>query len=405
MNIVIIGLSITSSWGNGHATTYRGLVRELARRGHDVLFLERDLEWYASNRDLPEPPFGRTELYQNVAELRERFAAPVRDADAVIVGSYVQEGIAIGEWVTQTARGVSVFYDIDTPVTLAKLIGGDIDYLSRALIPRYDTYLSFTGGPTLRRIEREFGSPMARALYCSFDPELYFPEPQEPKWDLGYMGTYSDDRQPPLERLMLEAAQAWSAGRFIVAGPMYPNAIRWPGNVERIVHLSPREHRAFYNAQLFTLNITRADMKAAGYSPSVRLFEAAACATPIVSDHWDGIGELFEIGDEILISRSACDTLRFLRELPDEKRRAIGEKARQRVLRNHTAAHRAAELERHLHEARKPRVRVGGGSLAQENDDNLRRANESAKESRPGRYHGAARPAYAPENYVYSTHV
>jgi spore maturation protein CgeB len=395
MNIVIIGLSITSSWGNGHATTYRGLVRELTKRGHDVLFLERDVEWYASNRDMPKPPFGRMKLYDTVEELKERFATHVRDADAVIVGSYVHEGIAIGEWVTSTARGAKAFYDIDTPVTLAKLAKGDIDYLSRALIPKYDVYLSFTGGSTLRRIEREFGSPGARALYCSFDPELYSPEPCATKWDLGYMGTYSDDRQPSLDALMLEASRRWPHGNFIVAGPMYPESIRWPANVERIVHLSPREHRAFYNAQKFTLNITRADMRAAGYSPSVRLFEAAACATPIISDAWDGIGELFEIGEQILISRSAAETLRYLREMPEEKRRAIGDKARERVLREHTAAHRAEELERYLMEAlgsaRDSRAVVG-----------VQRTTPIFQSDDARRVRSPLRPAYSPENYVYT---
>jgi len=345
LDIVILGLSITSSWGNGHATTYRGLVRELSRRGHDVLFLERDVEWYASNRDLPNPPYGRTELYSSLKELKGRFTADVRNADFVIVGSYVPEGTAIGDWVTSTAQGATAFYDIDTPVTLSRLKRGDAEYISTPLIPRYDVYLSFTGGPTLEQIERLYGSPMARPLYCSVDQELYYPEYIKLKWDLGYMGTYSDDRQPVLDRLMLEPARLWRKGRFVVAGPQYPDKIRWPRNVERIYHLSPVEHRAFYNAQRFTLNITRADMVRAGYSPSVRLFEAAACATPIISDYWEGLETFFELGGEILVSNSAEDTLKFLREMSEMERIAIGIRARERVLAKHTASHRAAELE------------------------------------------------------------
>src|SRR5215213_9061039 len=247
LRIVILGLSITSSWGNGHATTYRGLVRELVRRGHSVLFLERDAEWYASNRDLPSPGYCRTELYTGLDELRDRFAKEIHDADFVMVGSYVPEGIAIGRWVTADARGATAFYDIDTPVTLSLLERGDSDYIDAGLIPRYDVYLSFTGGPTLERIERRYGSPMARPLYCSVDPELYFSEEREPRWDLGYMGTYSDDRQPALDRLLIEPARRWAKGRFLVVGPLYPERIEWPPNVDRIVHLSPVEHRAFYN--------------------------------------------------------------------------------------------------------------------------------------------------------------
>ncbi len=348
LDIVILGLSITSSWGNGHATTYRGLVRELAARGHRVLFLERDVPWYADNRDLPEPAYCELALYRSVSELRRRFASAIRTADLVVVGSYVADGIAIGEWVTRTASGVTAFYDIDTPVTLARLATGDVEYLTPELIRRYDLYLSFTGGPTLQRIERELGSPCARPLYCSFDPELYFPETRTIKWDLAYMGTYSADRQPTLERLLLEPARRWSRGRFAVVGPQYPEDVHWPRNVARRAHLAPREHRAFYNAQRFALNVTRADMIAAGYSPSVRLFEAAACGTPIISDAWRGLSDLFTPNEEILIAHSTDDVLRYLREIPDDERIAIGRRARTRVLAEHTASHRAVELEQHV---------------------------------------------------------
>lgn len=351
LRIVILGLSITSSWGNGHATTFRGLVRELAARGHDVLFLERDVPWYAASRDLPHPPYGRTELYGGMDDLDKRFEADVRAADAVIVGSYVPDGVAAGSWVQQTARGVKAFYDIDTPVTLAKLARGDYEYISPDLIPGYDLYLSFAGGSALTRLERDYGSPRALPFYCSVDPTLYAPEDAVPEWDLGYMGTYSDDRQPPLERLLVEPSRQWSGGRFIVAGPQYPDSIEWPPNVARIEHLPPAAHRAFYNGQRWTLNITRADMVEVGYSPSVRLFEAAACGVPILSDYWEGLEAFFALGTEIAVTRSAGDTLRALRETPEEERRAIGARARARVLTAHTAAHRAAELEDYLTEA------------------------------------------------------
>jgi spore maturation protein CgeB len=351
MKIIILGLSITSSWGNGHATTYRGLVRELAANGHDVLFLERDQPWYAHNRDLPEPPFGTTRIYRGLGQLQRYYTNAVREAGLVIVGSYVPQGVKIGEWVTATAEGVTAFYDIDTPVTLAKLASGDYEYLMPRLIPRYDIYLSFTGGPTLRKIEERLGSPMARALYCSFDPEHYYPDPTPNRWDLGYLGTYSHDRQPTVERLLLEPAKQWSEGRFVVAGPQYPRAIKWPANVRRIRHLPPARHRRFYNAQRFALNVTRTAMIRAGWSPSVRLFEAAACGVPIISDAWPGLGKLFVPGKEILIARTTEDVLAYLHDLDDDDRRAIGERAREHVLREHTAAHRARELEGYVAEA------------------------------------------------------
>jgi spore maturation protein CgeB len=352
LDIVILGLSITSSWGNGHATTYRSLVRALDARGHRVLFLERDVPWYAEHRDMPCPPFARTELYRDQADLRRRLADPIRKADLVIVGSYVPDGIAVGEWILETARGGTAFYDIDTPVTLTRLANGNADYISPALIPQYGMYLSFTGGPVLRLIERVYGSPAAHALYCSVDEQLYRPMRVPDDWDLGYMGTYSPDRQPGLERLLLEPARRWKQGRFAVAGPKYPESMRWPRNVWRSDHIAPHRHRAFYNAQRFTLNLTRADMIAAGYSPSVRLFEAAACGTPLISDAWPGLETFFTPGEEILIAGSASEVLEAVRDLGDAERKALGDAARERVLATHTAAHRALELERYAAELR-----------------------------------------------------
>jgi spore maturation protein CgeB len=341
---------VTSSWGNGHATTYRGLIRGLAARGHKILFLERDVPWYAENRDQPSMKEARIELYRDLSEL-PRFEAEIAAADLVIVGSFVPEGIRVGDWVASVARGITAFYDIDTPVTLGKLEAGDCDYVSRDLIARYRLYLSFTGGPTLRRLEMHYGSPMARVLYCSVDPSEYYPERRDHRWDLGYLGTYSADRQPALERLLIEPARRLQAGSFAVAGPMYPAGIEWPPNVERMIHLAPSRHRRFYAAQRFTLNITRAGMIAAGYSPSVRLFEAGACGVPIISDRWDGIDTLFRPGREILLADSADDVLRYLLDTPEETRLALGAQARQVILSEHTPRCRAAQLERYYQEA------------------------------------------------------
>jgi spore maturation protein CgeB len=351
LDIVILGLSITSSWGNGHATTYRALVRELERRGHRVLFLERDRPWYADNRDLPRPPWGRTEIYRSLEDLEDRFDRDVRRADLVVVGSFVPDGIAACAWVLERARGKVAFYDIDTPVTLARLGRGDCDYLAKELVPRLDLYLSFTGGPTLRRIEQELGARAARPLYCGVDAELYRPGDHAQLWDLGYLGTYSADRQPALQRLLIAPARRWQEGRFVVAGPQYPREVPWPRNVARLEHLAPPQHVSFYGAQRFALNITRSDMAQAGWSPSVRLFEAAACATPVISDAWEGLETFFEPGREILLARTEDEALRILKETDEPERRRIGEAARARVAREHTAAHRAAALERYVVEA------------------------------------------------------
>jgi spore maturation protein CgeB len=380
LDIVVLGLSLTSSWGNGHATTYRALVRALAARGHRVLFLERDVPWYAENRDLPAPPYARVALYSGIEELNDRFAADVRRADLVIVGSYVPQGRDVAAWALATARGVTAFYDIDTPVTVAALVDGTCEYVTPALVPRFDLYLSFTGGPMLRRLERSLGAQRARALYCAFDADSYFPEEQPPTWDLGYMGTYSADRQPALEALLVEPARRAPQGRFIVAGPLYPGDLRWPQNVQRTSHLAPGEHRAFYCRQRFTLNVTRAAMAAAGHSPSVRLFEAAACATPIISDVWPGLEGLFVPGEEIVLARDAADTLRALAEIDEDQRRRLGAGARRRVLAQHTAGHRATELEAYFQEAARARGgrRSGGPRREAAHGERVGEADERA---------------------------
>ena len=343
MRLVVLGLSLSSSWGNGHATTYRALLRSFARLGHDVLFLERDVPWYAPHRDLLDPSWCRLVLYDGLAGLAA-YRDAIREADAVIVGSYVPDGVAVGRLVQDVARGVTAFYDIDTPVTLAKLGRGDTEYLSPELIPGYDLYLSFTGGPTLDLLEERYGAPSARALYCSVDPGLYRPLTRPPRWDLSYLGTYSPDRQPGLERLLLEPARRCPDLRFVVAGPQYPVAIDWPGNVERIAHLPPAGHPDFYAASRFTLNLTRRDMAEAGWSPSVRLFEAAACATPIVSDRWDGLETFFEPGSDIVLADRTDEVVGLLRGLPEARRQALGLSGHRRVVAAHTSDHRACEL-------------------------------------------------------------
>jgi spore maturation protein CgeB len=347
LDCVFLGLSITSTWGNGHATTYRGLLKELSKRGYQSTFLERDVPWYSSHREFDTLPYCTVALYSSLDELKDRFTALLRTADLVVVGSYVPDGIAVGEWVTATAKKLTAFYDIDTPVTLSNLKNGRCEYLSIPLCSRYDLYLSFTGGPTLDFIERKLGSPCARALYCSVDPALYYPESQAVRWDIGYLGTYAADRQPALEDLLLNAARKRPNQRFVVAGPQYPQNVIWPPNVERIEHLPASEHRHFYNSQKFTLNVTRRDMIRSGYSPSVRLFEAGACGIPILTDQWPGLQTFYEPFSEILPVRSGADLASYL-GMPDEQRRQVGARARQRTLRFHTAAVRAREFEAYV---------------------------------------------------------
>jgi spore maturation protein CgeB len=337
VRIVFLGLSITSSWGNGHATNYRGLCASLRRRGHDVLFLERDQPWYAASRDFEAP---WVQLYTSPDQLH-RWHEEVQTADLVLLGSFLPDGVAVAEWALAAARGTVAFWDIDTPVTAAKLASGDYEYLTPALVQRFDLYLSFTGGPLLESL----GAQRPHPFYCLVDPAQHRRVPVQPRWELGYLGTYSEDRQSTVDALLLEPAIRLPDQPFVVAGPMYPADIEWPSNVRYIESLPPKDHARFYSSVRFALNVTRAEMLKAGWSPSVRLFEAAACGTAVVTDWWEGLDAFFEPGWEILVARDTDDVARFLNELPDRERLEIGNRARNRVLREHTGERRAQELE------------------------------------------------------------
>ncbi|MFL5253619.1 MAG: glycosyltransferase [Rhodopila sp.] len=342
MRIVFLGLSLSSSWGNGHATTYRSLLKGLAEAGHDVLFLERHQPWYAENRDLPDPGFCRLQFYASVAEL-DRYANDIAEADAVIIGSYIPDGPAVIDWANAIRPPRLAFYDIDTPVTLQGLAEGHVAYLTPALIPVFDLYLSFTGGPILAVLQDQYKAHRAVPLYCSVDPDLYHPTGAVKRWLLGYLGTYSADRQETLDRLLLEPARRLPDKRFVVAGPQYPADVAWPANVDRIEHLPPSAHADFYASMDWTLNVTRRDMIRSGFSPSVRLFEATACGIPVLSDRWIGIEDVLEPGRDLLVLDTTADIVEAL-SMPIERRLAIGAAGRETTLRRHTGRRRADEL-------------------------------------------------------------
>lgn len=350
-NFVFLGLTITSSRGNGHAQIYRALIRELVSRGHNVLFLERDVPHFHNSRDLPVDEknirniYGRIEIYQDIEELQDKYKEDIAGADVVIVGSLVPEGIDVGEWVQKTAKSATAFYDIDTPTTLSKLHRRDYEYISPRLIEEYDLYLSSTGGSTLPLLEAAFRARSVKVLYCSVDVNEYYPEQVPVELDLAYMANFSNDREPLLERLLVEPARRWPEGRFIVAGENYPDNIRWPKNVKHVEFIPENEQRLFFNAQRYFLNLTRAEYAHAGYCPRISHFQAAACGTPVISDYWDGLSTFFIPGRDIFISHSPAETLQFLRETPEEIRRAVGEFARKKVMSEHTSVHRASELE------------------------------------------------------------
>ncbi len=348
MKIVIFGLSITSSWGNGHATTFRALTKALHERGHRIVFYEHDLEWYANNRDMPRPEFCEVRIFEDWTATRNRALAEAGESDVVMVGSYFPDGEKAIDDLAAVTGPVKTFYDIDTPITVSQLRErGRTDYLRADQISAFDIYFSFTGGPMLAEIEERFGAKRAMPLYCSFDPKEYkrFSVNKRFACDMSYMGTYAPDRQPKIDELLCEPARQLPEMKFLVAGPQYPKAVKWPKNVRRIMHLNPRWHARFYSSSRITLNVTRRDMVLAGYSPSVRLFEAAACGATIASDNWPGLETFFTPGEQILLPTSGDDVVHLLRDASVDELRKIGDRAQERVLAEHTSEQRARELE------------------------------------------------------------
>lgn len=347
MNLAIFGLSITSSWGNGHAALWRGLINALSHDGHHVTFFERDTPWYAEHRDLHTLPHpAQLVLYKNWSDIVAEARLVVTHADAAMVTSYCPDAQNAAALLQDCRPPITCFYDLDTPVTLDRLAAREpIDYLPNDGLSGFDLVFSYTGGEALDILRDRLGARGVLPLYGSVDPAQHSPAPPQPQYqaDLSYLGTYAPDRQPALERLFVAPARLRPTARFVIGGAMYPPNFPWAPNIYFVRHLPPAEHPAFYCSSRLTLNVTRAAMARMGWCPSGRLFEAAACGTPILSDWWDGLDTFFEPGREILIAETAEDTLAALDRPPEELRR-IAACARDRVLAQHTADQRAREL-------------------------------------------------------------
>jgi spore maturation protein CgeB len=360
MKLVIFGLSISSSWGNGHATLWRGLCNALARRGHEIHFFERDVPYYAIHRDLYEIPGGRLHLYTEWAEVRARAARELADADVGVTTSYCPDGVAAAELLLDSRVELSCFYDLDTPVTLNRLEAGEpVDYIGPRGLRDFDLVLSYTGGKALAELKSRLGARRVAPLYGSVDPDTHRRAPALERFaaDLSYLGTYAEDRQAGLNALFIEPARRSPTRRFLIGGAMYPQNFPWTPNIFFVQHLPPAEHPAFYSSSQLTLNVTRRAMAEMGYCPSGRLFEAAACGTPILSDTWEGLQDFFEPGSEILVARDTDEALAAL-DLSKSELETIARRARERTLECHTADLRARELENIFAGARSEREAV-----------------------------------------------
>jgi spore maturation protein CgeB len=352
LRFCIFGLTLSSAWANGHATLWRGLLKALHAAGHRATFFERNTDYYVAHRDLTDPDFCDLVLYDDWPSIANLAHSAIAEADAAMVTSYCADGLAACHQVLESPGPLKVFYDLDTPVTLAALaqhglaVPDGARYLTSDLIPEFDLYLSFTGGPALDELRTRWGARRTAPLYGAVDPSLHGPVESPPdafRCALGYLGTYAADRQAGLERLLIQPARERPSDRFFVAGSLYPAEINWPPNVQMRWHLDPHEHSAFYSANRLTLSVTRRAMLDWGYTPSGRLFEAASCGTPVLTDRFPGVGAFFTLGEEILVADGPNDVEAAL-DLSDAALRRIGAAARERALAHHTGANRAHEL-------------------------------------------------------------
>jgi spore maturation protein CgeB len=371
MKIVIFGLAVSSSWGNGHATLWRGLIKALTHLNHRVTFFEKDAPYYASHRDLHELPGGSLVLYDHWANIRARAVAELADADVAMITSYCPDATAATELVLADSRGLRVFYDLDTPVTLANVREGKpVDYVGPDGLAGFDLVLSYTGGRALGELRDLLHARAVAPLYGSVDPEVHRPVAAVETYrsDLSYLGTYAEDRQRTLETLFVDTARRMPDARFVIGGSMYPADFPWTDNIYFVRHMAPTEHPAFFCSSRLTLNVTRGAMADLGYCPSGRLFEAAACGVPIVTDHWEGLDRFYAPGTEILVCRNSDDVMDALR-MPPDRLVKIALAARRRTLEEHTALHRAKELESILAAARtgvpRPAGEEGGAYAVQ----------------------------------------
>ena len=357
MRLVIFGLTVSSSWGNGHATLWRGLWRALAGRGHHIVFFERDVPYYAEHRDVLGLPGGELVLYRKWDDIAMRAVRELKDADAAIVTSYCPDGIAATDLLVQaTHSAVTAFYDMDTPATLESLHEGQaVPYIGPRGLRDFDLVLSYTGGRSLDDLRALLGARRVATLYGHVDPQVHKPVPplQAYRCALSYLGTYAADRQAALEALFIEPARQLPEASFVIGGAQYPHDFPWAPNIRFVRHLPPAEHPAFFCSSRLTLSVTRRAMARNGYCPSGRLFEAAACGTPMVSDDWAGLDEFFAPGREVIVARCAQDVIDAM-EMADSQLRRIAAEARDRVLSEHTSEQRAIELERLLDDVRRP---------------------------------------------------
>ena len=353
LDLVIIGRSILSSYGNPQADLYRGLVGELAQHGHRTVFLEKASSELEQPRDMLRTPYCEVWTYADLESLKSDYRDAVRAADIVLLGSAVEGAAEISDWLANEAQGTKIYYDTDLGRTLKSLEAGNTDNecLSCRTIPVFDLYLSTTGGPALESLAQEYQLRCARPLYESIDPYFYYRTDAQKEYELGFIGQNKDHRAARLERLLIEPARLTPNRQFALVGNGYDATnSNWPRNLTFLEYLPDTNVVDFYNRLHCSLVLNRQDRRELGYTPSKRLLAAAACGVPILVDSWAGLDDFFENGRDCYVVETEQDVLDVLYQLAPEVRRKVGASARERVIDEHTTAHRAAQLLRYWEE-------------------------------------------------------
>ena len=348
MKIAFYGSSLLSSYWNGAATYYRGLLSALAARGYDVTFYEPDAFDRQQNRDIDPPDWAKVVVYPATEPAAREVAARAAEADVVVKASGVgvfDDLLLHAAIAAARPHAVRIFWDVDAPATLAELKTDPAAALHAAL-PALDLVLTYGGGPPVVNAYERFGARLCRPIYNGLDPATHHPAPSEPRFaaDLSFLANRLPDREARVERFFLQPAAQLPGRRFLIGGSGWGDK-SMPANVRKAGHVGTADHNAFNGSSLAVLNVARESMADVGFSPATRVFEAAGAGACLITDAWEGIELFLTPGEEVLVARDGQDVAEHLAALTPKRARSIGEAARQRALAEHTYARRAAEVD------------------------------------------------------------
>ncbi|MDF3983241.1 glycosyltransferase [Luteibacter sp. PPL201] len=348
MKFAFFGSSLVSAYWNGAATYYRGLIRQLHARGHEVTFYEPDAYGRQAHRDIADPPWANVVVYEPTTQAVDMALDAAATADVIVKTSGVgvfDRTLEEGVLSLKRPHNTVIFWDVDAPATLDGL-DADADHPFRALVPRFDLVLTYGGGAPVVDAYRRFGARSCQPIYNALDPDTHHPVARAPRFDadLGFLGNRLPDREARVDAFFVAAARARPQARFLLGGSGWDDK-PLPANVRSLGHVYSHEHNAFNVSPAAVLNVSRESMARYGFSPATRVFEAAGAGACLITDAWEGIERFLEPGREVLVAHDGDEVARHLDAVMAGRARAIGEAARRRVLAGHTYAHRARELE------------------------------------------------------------